>query len=74
MKLVGMVVFWIANLTSLTSQTNHCTSHSKNVQKCIEETDRITKAMGWCIFMIQILLFYIFKYIGVLVIFIMCHM
>jgi hypothetical protein len=46
MKLVGMVMFWIANLTSLTYQTNHCISHSKNVETCVEETDKITEVMG----------------------------
>jgi hypothetical protein len=45
MKLVGMEVFWIADPTSLTNLTNHCISHSKNVQKCVEETDKITEAM-----------------------------
>jgi hypothetical protein len=47
MKLAGMVVFWIANLTSLTNQINHYISHSKNDQKYVEETDKITKVMGW---------------------------
>jgi len=46
MKLVGVAVFWIANLTLLTNQTNHCISHSKNVQKYVEGTDKITQAMG----------------------------
>jgi hypothetical protein len=46
MKLVGMVVFWIANLTSLINQTNHCISLSKNVETYVAETDKITEAMG----------------------------
>ena len=46
MKLVGMDAFWIANLISLTNLTNHYISHSKNVQNYVEETYKITKAMG----------------------------